>query len=119
MHYAVYCTDAEGSGPLRKEHMEAHLAHIENIGDKLMLAGPCPPDAENERGASFLVLEAESFAEARQIMESDPYSKAGIWNSITVREFKATVGQWAPARPVAAATTAATAAATAGATTGE
>ncbi len=110
MHYAVYCTDAAGSGPLRNEHMEAHLAHIKNVSDKLMLAGPCPPDAENERGASFLVLEAESIAEARRIMESDPYNKAGVWDSITVREFKASVGQWAPAQPMAAATTAATAA---------
>lgn len=102
MHCAVYCTDAEGSGPLRKEHMEAHLAHIKSISDKLMLAGPCPPDAENERGASFLVLEAESIAEARRIMESDPFSTAGVWNSIAVREFKASAGQWAPAQPVAA-----------------
>ncbi len=102
MHYAVYCTDAEGSDPLRKEHMEAHLAHIKSISDKLMLAGPCPPDAENERGASLLVLEAESIAEARRIVEADPYHKSGVWNSITVREFKAVVGHWAPARPVAA-----------------
>ncbi len=82
--------------------MEAHLAHIKNISDKIMLAGPCPPDAENEHGASLFVLEAGSITEARKIVESDPYNKAGIWSSITVREFRAAVGQWAPAQPVAA-----------------
>ena len=103
MHYAVICIDAEGSGPLREEHMDAHLAHIKSITDKIMVAGPCPPDEEHENGASLFVLEVGSLAEARQTVEADPYNKAGVWKSIIVRDFKAVVGAWAPARPEMAA----------------
>ncbi len=102
MHCAVICIDAEGSAPLREKHMDAHLAHIKNITDKIAVAGPCPPDEEHENGASLFVLEVSSLAEARQIVEADPYNKAGIWKSIIVRDFKAVVGAWAPAQPVAA-----------------
>ena len=102
MHCAAFCIDAEGSESLRQEHMEAHIAHIKNISDKIMVAGPCPPDAEHENGASLFVLEVGSLAEARQIVEADPYNKAGVWKSIIVRDFKAVVGAWAPAQPVAA-----------------
>ena len=102
MHCAVICLDAEGSGPLREEHMEAHVAHIKSISDKIMVAGPCPPDAEHENGASLFVLEVGNLAEARKIVESDPYNKAGIWQTVIVRDFVAAVGAWAPAQPVAA-----------------
>ncbi len=102
MYRAVFCIDAEGSAPLREEHMEAHIAHIKNISDKIMVAGPCPPDAEHENGASLFVLEVSSLAEARQIVEADPYNKAGIWKSIIARDFVAAVGAWAPAQSVAA-----------------
>ena len=102
MHCAVICLDTEGSGPLREEHMEAHIAHIKSISDKIMVAGPCPPDAEHENGASLFVLEVGNLAEARKIVEADPYNKAGIWQSIIVRDFVAAVGAWAPSQPVAA-----------------
>ncbi len=55
MHYVVFCADSENGESLRKEHLEAHLAHIKTVADKLMVAGPCPPE-DGERGASMLVV---------------------------------------------------------------
>ncbi len=103
MHFAIYCTDSPDGDRLRETHMEAHLAHIKSISDRLMLAGPCPPDAENALGASVLVLEAPDLATARRIAESDPYCKGGVWDTVVVREFKPVVGQWAPKQTEATA----------------
>ena len=66
----------------------------------LRVTTPWPSGGEHERQASFLVVEADSAADATRLMERDPYCKAGVWETMTVREFKASVGQWAPAAQV-------------------
>jgi hypothetical protein len=95
MHYVVFCADSENGESLRKEHLEAHLAHIKTVADKLMVAGPCPPE-DGERGASMLVVEAENVEEARSLIEADPYFQSGIWDSVMVRAFRAVAGEWVP-----------------------
>jgi uncharacterized protein YciI len=95
-YYAIYCADSANGTALRKEHHEAHLKHIGQFMDKLMLAGPCPPMAGNDREASFLVVEAADAAAAQAIVEGDPFHAAGVWDSVIVREFKPVVGAWAP-----------------------
>jgi hypothetical protein len=38
--YAVYCLDKPSSADHRKNHAAAHLAYIESIIDKILVAGP-------------------------------------------------------------------------------
>lgn len=96
MHYLVYCTDTAEGSRLRQEHMEPHRAHVRAHADKLRLAGPCPAAEGQSREGSLLVIEGNSVAEVRAIMEADPYFKAGVWEDVVVRPFRALSGSWLP-----------------------
>jgi len=95
-YYAIYCADSADGSRLRKENHEAHMGHIGKFMDKLMLFGPCPPMAGEDREASFLVVEAADADAAKAMVESDPFHAAGVWDSVVVREFNPVVGAWAP-----------------------
>jgi uncharacterized protein YciI len=98
-HYAIYCTDAADGTALRTQNMPAHREHIARIMPKIMLAGPCPALEGHSREASLLVVEADDAAAARQLLESDPFYKVGVWEKIEIRRFNALAGAWAP-KPV-------------------
>jgi uncharacterized protein YciI len=90
--FAFRCLDGEGSAPVRGRALAGHLAHVEaNIGD-YAVAGPLK---EGERTiGSLLVIKADDAAEARALLEADPYFAAGVWASITCEEFSAVAGDW-------------------------
>lgn len=96
MYFAIYCTDGSDGPRLRKEYAQVHLDHIDAISDNLMLAGPCVAPGSDAYDSSFLVVEADDAAAAQALVESDPYFKSGVWNSVIVREFKVGRGKWAP-----------------------
>jgi len=96
MYYAVYCTDTAAGARLRQEHVEPHRAYIRSHSEKLRLAGPCPAAEGEAREASLLVIEAESAAAVRAIMEADPYFRAGVWENVVVRPFRPLSGSWLP-----------------------
>jgi uncharacterized protein YciI len=95
-YFAIYCADSADGQRLRKENHDAHMQHIGRHMNSLMLAGPCPPMADGDREASFLVIEAADAKAARAVLEGDPFYKSGVWDQVIVREYKPVVGAWAP-----------------------
>ncbi|WP_299323030.1 YciI family protein [Parasphingopyxis sp.] len=93
--YIAWCTDHPGpeSQRLRKELAQAHFAHIETIMDKIRVAGPVR-DAEGNTIGSMLIFDAESEAEARDLLDRDPYASADIWESVEIRPFLPAAGAW-------------------------
>lgn len=61
--------------------------------DRFRVAGPLK-GAGGKTVGSLLVIEASGEADARTFLESDPYFKAGIWDSIQVDPFLAVAGEW-------------------------
>ncbi|MEM7569349.1 MAG: YciI family protein [Pseudomonadota bacterium] len=94
MGYAVICKDKPGeeAGRLRKELTAEHLAHIADTIDNFLIAGPMLEAGETT--SSLLIVKAQSEEEALEIVNADPYAKAGIWESIEVRTFVAAAGDW-------------------------
>lgn len=90
--YAVYSRDAADAARLRTEHLEAHLAYAETILDRIAVGGPLR-EGDTFFG-SLIVLRVDSEAEARAILEADPYFKAGVWGEIEIRPFRAVIGDW-------------------------
>jgi uncharacterized protein len=89
MLYAVVAHDKPGHLPLRMENRAAHLAYIEATGI-VRMAGPLI-----ERGqmcGSLIVLEADSLDAARAWVADDPYGRAGLFDGVTVTEWKKVVG---------------------------
>lgn len=91
MLYAVICTDKPGSLPLRQEKRPEHLAHLQGLGDRLVLAGPFTESDGVTMNGSLVVIEAETPEEARALAEKDPFFIHGVFESIEIRPWKWTV----------------------------
>ena len=95
MLYAIISQDVDNSLPLRKQVRPAHLERLEILKreGRLVLAGPHPAVDSDDPGAagftgSLIVAEFNSLNEAETWANEDPYLKAGVYNSVTVKPFK-------------------------------
>ncbi|MFN7263809.1 MAG: YciI family protein [Phenylobacterium sp.] len=89
--YVLVCNDKPNSLDLRLANREAHLAYARGFADRLKVAGPLLDEAGAMAG-SLLILEADSLEDARAFNLSDPYQTAGLFASVQVTAFKATIG---------------------------
>lgn len=87
--YAVICKDRTGALPLRQENRPAHLDYIDQTGIVFM-AGPLLE--KGEMAGSLVILDAPDLAGAEAWAEGDPYAKAGLFESVTIREWKKVIG---------------------------
>ncbi|MFN3945121.1 MAG: YciI family protein [Allosphingosinicella sp.] len=89
--FAAWCRDAPGSGVPRRERLAAHLAYVETIMDRILLAGPLK-DASGAVIGSLLVYDAATAEEARALLEGDPYHVAGVWAETRIETFLPVAG---------------------------
>lgn len=93
IYFAIITHDRPGAGPIRMERLKEHLAHIEANLARFAVAGPLR-DGQGAPNGSLLVVKADSEAEARAFLESDPYFAAGVWADIRIAPFSAVAGDW-------------------------
>ena len=86
MLFAFICADKPGALQVRMDTRPDHLAHLNALdaSGKLAFAGPFLGEVGKPTG-SLVVVKAETIEEARQIAESDPYAKAGLFASVEVK----------------------------------
>lgn len=92
MLFVLHCIDKVGDGSLRMANREAHLAFLKENAAVVRLGGPFLSDDGSRMVGSMLVIEAENLAAARTWAAGDPYAKAGVFDSIDIRPWKAVVG---------------------------
>ncbi|RYE85442.1 MAG: YciI family protein [Hyphomicrobiales bacterium] len=85
MLYALIANDKPDGK--RMEVRPDHLAYLATLGDKLVLAGPFL-DADGNMNGSFMVVAAETQAEAESIFARDPFMVRGVFESIEIRPWK-------------------------------
>ncbi len=95
MLYAIICTDIANSLELRKAQRPAHLERLEELQNngRLVLAGPHPAIESNDPGSagftgSLIVAEFATLEDAREWADTDPYAKAGVFETVIVKPFK-------------------------------
>jgi len=95
MWYAIMSTDVEDSLERRASARPEHLARVNTLVDegRLLVAGPHPAVDALEPGeagftGSLFIAEFDSLDEARTWANDDPYVKAGVYSSVTVKPFK-------------------------------
>lgn len=90
MRFALICLDKPGSLQLRIDNRSAHLAHIEATG-VVEQAGPFLDDAGQMCG-SLIILQVAGRAEATAWAAADPYAIAGLFQSVSIQEWKRVIG---------------------------
>lgn len=95
MLYAIISQDVENSLDKRASVRPAHIERLENLKEegRLVLAGPHPAIDNIEPGpagftGSLVVAEFDSLEAAQTWADNDPYIKAGVYDSVTVKPFK-------------------------------
>jgi hypothetical protein len=90
MRVALICIDKPGYLEVRKANRDAHLAYIAATG-VVEMAGPFL-DADGAMCGSLVVLEVEGVQAAKDWAAGDPYARAGLFDSVDVREWKKVIG---------------------------
>lgn len=90
MRAALICIDKPDHLQTRVDNRPAHLEHIKASGI-VEMAGPFL-DAGGAMIGSLVILTVETMDEAKVWAEADPYAKAGLFESVTIREWKKVVG---------------------------
>ena len=90
MRVALICTDKTGHLKTRMDNRAAHLAYIDATGI-VEMAGPFLND-QGEMTGSLDVLTVESVKDAQDWAADDPYARAGLFEAVTISEWKKVVG---------------------------
>lgn len=95
MWYAIISEDVDDSLANRQASRPDHIKRIEELVSqgRLLVAGPHPAIDTEEPGdagftGSLIVADFDSLDDARAWADDDPYSKAGVYERVTVKPFK-------------------------------
>lgn len=91
--YTFICKDGPDGARLRETHLSAHLAWVEPQWRRYAMAGPMR-DARNEMIGSVFMIWGKDEADARAILEGDPYFKHGVYASVESLAITPAVGTW-------------------------
>lgn len=96
MAWTALCIDHEDidTGTLRRDARDAHFAYIESIMDRLLVAGPLTLPGSKRYHGSLFVYRVDSEADARSLLEDDPYWQVGIYASCELHPFVPAAGSW-------------------------
>lgn len=89
MRVALICRDRPGAFELRKANRQAHLDYIAASG-VVEMAGPLIEGGE--MAGSLLILDVPDLAAAEAWAAGDPYAKAGLFESVLIREWRKVIG---------------------------
>ena len=90
MRFALLAKDKPGALQTRLDNRDAHLAYVAETG-VVEIAGPLL-DAEGQMCGSLIILDVADLAAAKAWAAADPYAKAGLFQSVDIREWKKVVG---------------------------
>jgi uncharacterized protein YciI len=87
MHYVIHCLDRSDAVQKRLEHYEAHKTYLGSAKIKTVISGPLLADDEQTMIGSCFVVEATNLAEVEAFNRADPFFKADLWATISIRPF--------------------------------
>ena len=87
MLFAIVCTDRPGSLDLRLATRPTHVAYLTMYAARVVHGGPML-DLDGRPCGSLLIVDVEDMAAAEGFAASDPYAKAGLFESTVIRGFR-------------------------------
>ena len=88
MIWCIHCEDKPNSLEVRQANRPAHVEYLGAFD--IRVAGPLLDD-NGEMCGSCILLEAPDRAAAEAFAAEDPYAKAGLFASVSIKEFKTVI----------------------------
>lgn len=86
--YVILCIDKPNASEVRLANRAAHLDYLKAQGERLLMAGPLLSDDGEAMQGSLLVFEFDDQAQAEAFLADEPYAKAGLFDSVTLRRYR-------------------------------
>jgi uncharacterized protein len=90
----VLCFDGPQGESARAAATAAHLKYVESIFDEINIAGPMYDPSGVRTIGSLYVLKTKSAVRAHEIIENDPYFKAGAFEKVSYQPFLPAAGHY-------------------------
>lgn len=87
MRYVVHCLDKPDALPVRLANYEAHKAYLATASVATVISGPLVADDGETMIGSMFIFDAASKAEVEAFNRADPFSKAGVWATVSIHPF--------------------------------
>jgi len=86
--YAILTTDKPNGAELRAKVRDTHLQYLTANMHKLLAAGALTADDGTGGHGSVFLIDTEDRKEAEAFIAGDPFSKAGLFEKVTVARWR-------------------------------
>ncbi len=86
--YAIVCFDRPDSVSLRDQHRAAHQKFLGEQARKIVFGGPLKNSADGPSTGAIIVVDCGTREEAEAFIHGDPFHRAGVYESVSIRAFK-------------------------------
>lgn len=87
MLFAIHMIDRPDATELRAKVAEDHKAFVGAHLDRMYLGGPLMADDRDAAIGSLIVMDFPDRAAAVEFIADEPYNRAGLFESLTIRRF--------------------------------
>jgi uncharacterized protein YciI len=94
MLWAISRVAAPNFAAMREKGLQAHLDYLHSQKSILVVSGATLTDDGKEVIGSLLIVNVGSRAEAQAFADGDPFTKAGMFKSVSITRMRK--GQWNP-----------------------
>ena len=86
MHFVIFCIDKPGQIELRQATRPEHINYLNKYESQIVAVGPTL-NGDTPNG-SVIIIELDDLEAAQAFAEGDPYSKAGVFESVSIKSWK-------------------------------
>jgi uncharacterized protein YciI len=87
MIYVFHLVDRKDAGDLRKRVRPEHKAYLATVADRIAFAGPLTEDDGETMLGSLLAIDFPDRAAAMHWIGEEPFTKAGLYETVSVLPF--------------------------------
>jgi len=85
--FVFHLIDRADAGDLRQRVRPEHKSYLAAVADRIAFAGPLTQDDGQTMLGSLLVIDFDDRAAAERWMAEEPFTKAGLYQSVSVLPF--------------------------------
>lgn len=97
MHFAIIGHDRTDGLQIRLAKRDEHRAYLHadlsGSGVRVVFGGPLLDESTGEPAGTLIVVEAPSLEDARHLADNDPYTKAGLFEKLSIQPWRFAIGQ--------------------------